>query len=161
MANLLLIAMASSLLIIYYIIQQMFLRRRNYPPGPRPLPLIGNFHQIDLAYPHRTMMKWKQQYGNIFTVWLPKPIIVLADFSVFKEALINQGDTFAGRPMTYLYGIFTHHCKDGDGITLSQNEKWLNQRRFALRVFRDFGMGKKAMETKIDHHTDQLIDHIR
>ncbi|VDM29736.1 unnamed protein product [Toxocara canis] len=69
----------------------MFLRRRRYPPGPRPLPLIGNFHQIDLAYPHRTMMQWKNEYGSIFTVWLPKPIIVLADFDVLKEALIKQG----------------------------------------------------------------------
>uniref|UniRef100_A0A915B4W7 Cytochrome P450 n=1 Tax=Parascaris univalens TaxID=6257 RepID=A0A915B4W7_PARUN len=139
----------------------MFLRRRGYPPGPRPLPLIGNFHQIDLAYPHRTMLQWKRKYGGIFTVWLPKPIIVLAEFDAFKEALIKQGDTFAGRPMSYLYGIFTHHQPDGDGIILSQNEKWLHQRRFALRVFRDFGMGKKLMETKIDYHTDKLIEHIR
>uniref|UniRef100_A0A0M3INE7 Cytochrome P450 n=1 Tax=Ascaris lumbricoides TaxID=6252 RepID=A0A0M3INE7_ASCLU len=78
-------------LIGYYIIQQMFLRRRGYPPGPRPLPLIGNFHQIDLAYPHRTMLQWKRKYGGIFTVWLPKPIIVLAEFDAFKEALIKQG----------------------------------------------------------------------
>uniref|UniRef100_A0A0M3ISU9 Cytochrome P450 n=1 Tax=Ascaris lumbricoides TaxID=6252 RepID=A0A0M3ISU9_ASCLU len=71
------------------------------------------------------------------------------------------GDTFAGRPMSYLYGIFTHHQPDGDGIILSQNEKWIHQRRFALRIFRDFGMGKKLMETKIDYHTDKLIEYIR
>ncbi|MFH4982220.1 hypothetical protein AB6A40_008929, partial [Gnathostoma spinigerum] len=155
------LALIIVVLIMMYVIHQMYWRRRNYPPGPTPVPFIGNFHQIDLAYPHRTLKKWRAKYGPIFTIWMPKPIVVLADFSILKEALVKQGDKFSGRPMSYLYGIFTHHKPDGDGIILAQNEKWRYQRRFALRVFRDFGMGKNIMETKIHYHTARLIKHIQ
>lgn len=69
-----------------------------------------------------------------------------------------SGDAFSGRPMTFVYGIFSNHQPDGDGIILSQNEKWIHQRRFALKVFRDFGMGKNLMETKIEYHCNKLIE---
>lgn len=63
--------------------------------------------------------------------------------------------------MSFVYGIFSNHHPDGDGIILSQNEKWNHQRRFALRVFRDFGVGKNMMEQKIRHYTDTLIQHLK
>ncbi|KAM3719412.1 3-ketosteroid oxygenase [Dirofilaria immitis] len=135
--------------------------RRKYPPGPIPLPFIGNFLQIDLAYPHRSMIKWKKKFGPMFTIWLPGPVIVLADYKLLRETLLSQGNIFAGRPMSFVYGIFSNHHPDGDGIILSQNEKWSSQRRFALKVFRDFGVGKNMMEQKIRHYANTLIQHLR
>ncbi|MCP9261694.1 hypothetical protein DINM_005030 [Dirofilaria immitis] len=135
--------------------------RRKYPPGPIPLPFIGNFLQIDLAYPHRSMIKWKKKFGPMFTIWLPGPVIVLADYKLLRETLLSQGNIFAGRPMSFVYGIFSNHHPDGDGIILSQNEKWNSQRRFALKVFRDFGVGKNMMEQKIRHYANTLIQHLR
>ncbi|EJW87451.1 hypothetical protein WUBG_01636 [Wuchereria bancrofti] len=117
--------------------------------------------KIDLAYPHRSMIKWKKKFGPMFTIWLPGPVIVLADYKLLREALVKQGNIFAGRPMSFVYGIFSNHHPDGDGIILSQNEKWNHQRRFALRVFRDFGVGKNMMEQKIRYYADTLIQHLK
>uniref|UniRef100_A0A8R1XRW5 Cytochrome P450 n=1 Tax=Onchocerca volvulus TaxID=6282 RepID=A0A8R1XRW5_ONCVO len=146
---------------IYYLYNEYVVLRYKYPPGPIPLPFIGNFLQIDLAYPHRSIIKWKKKFGPVFTIWLPGPIIVLADYKLLRETLVSQGNIFAGRPMSFVYGIFSNHCPDGDGIILSQNEKWSHQKRFALRVFRDFGMGNNMMEQKIRHYTDILIQQLR
>uniref|UniRef100_A0A915PPI1 SXP/RAL-2 family protein Ani s 5-like cation-binding domain-containing protein n=1 Tax=Setaria digitata TaxID=48799 RepID=A0A915PPI1_9BILA len=146
---------------IYYLYNEYLVLRRKYPPGPIPLPFVGNFFQIDLAYPHRSMIQWKKKFGPLFTIWLPGPIIVLADYKVLREALLSHGSVFAGRPMSFVYGIFSNHHPDGDGIILSQNERWSQQRRFALKVFRDFGMGKNMMEQKIRHYADTLVQHLK
>ncbi|KAK0416763.1 hypothetical protein QR680_012669 [Steinernema hermaphroditum] len=135
--------------------------RRDFPPGPLPLPLLGNFLQVDLANPHRSMVKWAQRFGPVFTVHLPKPIVVIADAQLLRETLVAQGDVFAGRPDSFLYGIFTHHRKEGDGIILSQGERWQAQRRFALRAFRNLGMGTRKMDASIMFHVNTLLVRIQ
>ncbi|KAI6222606.1 (pine wood nematode) hypothetical protein [Aphelenchoides besseyi] len=134
---------------------------RSYPPGPWALPVIGNFLQIDTANPHRSMVKWSKKFGSVFTVWLPKPVVVLANIDAMKEALLQQGDHFSDRPMSFLYNLFTAYNEDGDGIILCRGPRWQAQRRFALRAFRTFGMGKQQMESRIGFHLDRLTEQIR
>ena len=40
------------------------LKRRRLPPGPRPLPLIGNTHQAPRKSPWLTYSTWAKQYGT-------------------------------------------------------------------------------------------------
>uniref|UniRef100_A0A914DUP9 Cytochrome P450 n=1 Tax=Acrobeloides nanus TaxID=290746 RepID=A0A914DUP9_9BILA len=103
------------------------------------------------------MVKWSKKYGPIFTVWMPKPSIVIADMELLKIALKDRAECFSGRPQSFLYGIFTGHKPNGDGIVLCQGEKWLAQRRFALKTFRNFGMGGNRMETLINFHTNRFM----
>uniref|UniRef100_A0AC34PW10 Cytochrome P450 n=1 Tax=Panagrolaimus sp. JU765 TaxID=591449 RepID=A0AC34PW10_9BILA len=128
-----------------------------YPPGPFKWPLIGNLLQIDHDNPHRSFVKWAKQYGPVYTVWLPRPTVVLASYELLKEVNNLYGNEIAGRPQSYLYGIFTGHKKDGDGIILCQGEKWDAQRKFALKTFHNFGMGKQIMESKINYHKNLLL----
>ncbi|CAJ0932160.1 unnamed protein product, partial [Mesorhabditis belari] len=144
-----------------WLYQQFVYRRKFYPPGPMPLPFIGNFHQINLANPARSMLKWRERYGPVFTVWLPKPIVVLATHKTLQEALVRNGDAFAGRPTSFLYSIFTKNRQDGDGIILCQKERWSVNRAFALRVFRDCGMGRDVMAEKILIQAETLVNHLK
>ncbi|KAI1715123.1 cytochrome p450 domain-containing protein [Ditylenchus destructor] len=131
-------------------------RLSQFPPGPWPLPVIGNFLQMDTANPHRSFVKWQEKYGPIYTVWLPKPVVVIADFDELQRVFRENNDA-NDRPMSFLYGIFTRHQTDGDGIILSQGERWKRQRSFALQAFRHLGMGRSRAEAIINHHKNELL----
>ncbi|ERE77973.1 cytochrome P450 2C25-like protein [Cricetulus griseus] len=72
--------------------------RGKLPPGPTPLPLIGNFLQIDLKDISGSLTKFSKVYGPVFTLYLgTKPTVVLHGYEVVKEALVDHGEEFAGR----------------------------------------------------------------
>ncbi|CAI5769146.1 cytochrome P450 2K6-like [Podarcis lilfordi] len=127
---------------------------QNLPPGPRPLPLIGNLHIMDLKTPYRTMLKLSKQYGPVFSIQMgPQKTVVLTGYETVKEALVNQADAFADRPIVPMFQEFGQ----GFGLTLSNGENWKVMRRFALSTLRDYGMGKKTIEDRILEECSVLI----
>ncbi|XP_060087072.1 cytochrome P450 2K6-like [Heteronotia binoei] len=126
-----------------------------FPPGPRPLPLIGNLHLLDLKWPYRTMFKLSKQYGPVFSIQLGlQKTVVLAGYKTVKEALVNQADAFADRAVVPVFEDFDH----GHGIVFSNGENWKVMRRFTLTTLRDYGMGKKTIEDRIVEECHFLIN---
>ncbi|NXG34654.1 CP2K1 protein, partial [Dromaius novaehollandiae] len=132
--------------------------REAFPPGPRPLPIIGNLHIMDLKRPYRTMLELSKTYGSVFSIQMGQnKMVVLSGYETVREALANQADAFAGRPEI---PVFTETVK-GNGIIFSQGENWKVMRRFTLTTLRDFGMGKKAIEDFIVEEYGCLADTIQ
>ncbi|XP_052569166.1 cytochrome P450 2C27-like isoform X2 [Peromyscus californicus insignis] len=72
--------------------------RSKLPPGPTPLPIIGNFLQIDAKNISQSLTNFSKVYGPVFTLYLGrKPTVVLHGYEAVKEALIDHGEEFAGR----------------------------------------------------------------
>ncbi len=90
---------------LYY---HFFEKRRHYPPGPIPLPLVGNLLQLDPVNPHETVFKWSRKYGPIFTIWLgPRPTVVITGYDIMKKYVAGKwADLFAGRPENFLFEHF-------------------------------------------------------
>ncbi|XP_028577795.2 cytochrome P450 2K6-like isoform X1 [Podarcis muralis] len=127
---------------------------QNFPPGPRPLPLIGNLHIMDLQRPYRTMLKLSKQYGPVFSIQMgPRKTVVLTGYETVKEALVNHADAFADRPIVPMF----QELAQGLGVTLSNGENWKVMRRFALSTLRDYGMGKRTIEDRIVEECSVLI----
>ncbi|XP_015272800.1 PREDICTED: cytochrome P450 2K4-like [Gekko japonicus] len=127
---------------------------KNLPPGPRPLPLIGNLHLLDLKRPHGTMLKLSKQYGPVFSFQLGfQKMVVLSGYKTVKEALVNQADAFVDRPKIPVFDDAEH----GHGIVFSNGENWKVMRRFAITTLRDYGMGKKTIEDRIVEECRCLI----
>ncbi|XP_059102804.1 cytochrome P450 2C27-like isoform X3 [Peromyscus eremicus] len=72
--------------------------RGKLPPGPTPLPVIGNFLQIDVKDISQSLTNFSKVYGPVFTLYLGRqPTVVLHGYEAVKEALIDHGEEFSGR----------------------------------------------------------------
>ncbi|XP_044146828.1 cytochrome P450 2C5-like [Bufo gargarizans] len=130
----------------------------NLPPGPRPLPIIGNLHILDLKKPYLTLHQLSKKYGPVYTIQLGvEKAVVLCGYEAVKDALVNHADEFSGRP----YVPFFEEISKGLGVLFSHNENWRVMRRFALLTLKDFGMGKEAIESKISEESDFLVKKFR
>ncbi|XP_021248474.1 cytochrome P450 2K1-like [Numida meleagris] len=132
-------------------------RRKNFPPGPRALPIIGNLHLFDLKRPYRTYLQLSKEYGPVFSVQMgQRKIVVISGYETVKEALVNQADAFAERPKIPVFEDLTR----GNGVVFAHGENWKVMRRFTLTTLRDFGMGKRAIEDRIVEEYGYLTDSI-
>ncbi|XP_034092499.1 cytochrome P450 2K1-like isoform X1 [Gymnodraco acuticeps] len=124
------------------------------PPGPKPLPFLGNLLQLDLRRPYHSLMELSRKYGSVFTIYMgPNKVVVLAGYKTVKEALLNRAEEFGDRDPFLIFQEYNQ----GHGITWANGESWKEMRRFTLTNLRDFGMGKKACEDKIIEECNQLI----
>ncbi|KAF4015989.1 hypothetical protein G4228_007065 [Cervus hanglu yarkandensis] len=77
-----------------------------WPPGPRPLPLIGNLHLLRAAQQDQALMQLAEQYGPVFTVHLGhQKTVVLTGYEAVKKALVGAGQELAGRPPIAIFQL--------------------------------------------------------
>ncbi|XP_073530069.1 cytochrome P450 2K1-like [Phyllobates terribilis] len=150
----------SIILCLFFVL--FFIERKknayNLPPGPRPLPIIGNLHILDMKKPHITMHQLSKKYGPVYTLQLGvEKVVVICGYEAVKDALVNHADEFSGRPKVALLD----EMYKGHGVIFGSNDNWRVMRRFTLSALRDFGMGKEAMENKISEEADFLVQKFR
>ncbi|XP_069316148.1 cytochrome P450 2C20-like isoform X1 [Eulemur rufifrons] len=132
--------------------------RGKLPPGPTPLPIIGNILQLDVKNRKKTFSNFSKVYGPVFTVYFGmKPAVVLHGYEAVKEALIDHGEEFSGRGLSPL----TERTSKGLGIIFSNGNRWKEIRRFTLMTLRNFGMGKRTIEERVQEEARCLVDELR
>ncbi|XP_073454683.1 cytochrome P450 2G1-like [Aquarana catesbeiana] len=149
----LILAILISCLVVYSTWDKLY-RGRNLPPGPTPLPLVGNLLQIKRGEMVKSLMEVGARYGPVYTLYFGhRPIVILNGYTAVKEALVDQGEEFSGRGrMHSVDKIF-----DGFGVVFSNGERWKQLRRFSLTTLRNFGMGKRSIEERIQEEAQCLI----
>ncbi|KAK2841900.1 hypothetical protein Q5P01_012100 [Channa striata] len=132
-------------------------RPKNFPPGPRPVPILGNLLHINLRNPVADLEKLAKRYGNVYSLLMgSRPMVFINGLQTLKEALVNKAADFSGRPQ----GLMANHAiqEKAPGMVLADyNSGWKEQRRFGLMTLRNFGLGKQSMEQRILREIDCII----
>ncbi|XP_068940946.1 cytochrome P450 2W1 [Petaurus breviceps papuanus] len=117
-----------------------------WPPGPTPLPFIGNLHLLDLRRQDKSLMKISEKYGPVFTIHFGlQKMVVLTGYEAVRDALVNSAEEFADRPPIPIFQCI----QEGQGIFFSSGELWKTTRKFTMSSLHNLGMGKKMMVKKI------------
>ncbi|XP_077788486.1 cytochrome P450 2F3-like [Podarcis muralis] len=149
--GILLAMVVSCLLFLHFSSRKKF---RTLPPGPAPLPFIGNMHQVDIKELINSLKELSKTYGPMYTFHLgSRPCVVLSGYQVLKEALIDKAEEFSGRgdfPAVQMWS-------KGNGIVYGTGERWRQLRRFAISTFKNFGMGKRSIEERIKEEAQFLV----
>ncbi|XP_078024362.1 cytochrome P450 2D15-like [Epinephelus lanceolatus] len=126
-------------------------RAKNFPPGPRPIPIFGNLLQLNLESPIADLERLAKRYGNVYSLFIgPRPVVVINGLQALKEALINKADDFSGRPQDQMVNHAVVVKANAPGVVLADyNPAWKQQRRFGLMTLRNLGLGKHSMEQRI------------
>ncbi|XP_012295036.2 cytochrome P450 2C20 [Aotus nancymaae] len=132
--------------------------RGKLPPGPTPLPIVGNILQIDVKDICKSFSNLSKVYGSVFTVYFGmKPVVVLHGYEAVKEALIDNGEEFSGRSVFPIPQRTTKEL----GIVFSNGKRWKEIRRFSLTTLRNFGMGKRSIEDRVQQEARCLVEELR
>ncbi|KAI8503032.1 hypothetical protein Bbelb_188530 [Branchiostoma belcheri] len=137
---------------------QWLLRPRNFPPGPRGLPLLGNMHQVALD-PLKTLTGYGKKYGDVYSVRIGMDnLVILCGWDAIKEAVVNKADEFRMRP-SHLYIYKEYADSKGIGFVNDATTHKLN-RKFVLKTLKEFGLGKQTLEEDIAQEARHLCHQI-
>ncbi|KAH7714384.1 Protein CYP-14A5 [Aphelenchoides avenae] len=142
-----------TLLLAYIVSYYLYVSR--HPPGPRPLLLVGNLLQIaDKEFPSY-VDELSKKYGPVFTLFMPYPTVMVTSYESIKEAVVTKGEHFSGRLQLPPLSFFNY--VPNSGVFMSVGDNWREQRRMALTILRDFGMGKSLMEEKVMNSVNEMV----
>uniref|UniRef100_A0A7E4W8B1 CYtochrome P450 family n=1 Tax=Panagrellus redivivus TaxID=6233 RepID=A0A7E4W8B1_PANRE len=146
-------------LLAVYLIHFYFIRRRQFPPGPIPLPFIGNAYSFISTPMDTCFQKWKDEYGDIMTFWLgDTPIVSIHDSKVIYDTFVKDADAYIGRQQQR----WNELLRPGHtGLLFSEGSLWRDNRRFALQVFRNLGLGRNLMQERVLDDVIALIDYTK
>jgi cytochrome P450 len=98
-------------------------------PGPKPLPLLGNAHQIDISKAHLVLEGWARQYGPTFKFHRGRTrIVATSDATMVNEVQLARPDTFRRSART----DETFSEIGIKGVFNAEGAAWRSQRKLAV-----------------------------
>ncbi|VAH12403.1 unnamed protein product [Triticum turgidum subsp. durum] len=101
--------------------------RKQLPPGPWTLPIIGSLHHVAGALPHRTLLQLSRRHGQLMHLMLGEvPAVVVSSPEAAALVMKTNDLAFPGRPRGVTLDIFS---SSGRGIAFAPYGDHLRQMR--------------------------------
>ncbi|PCH43261.1 cytochrome P450 [Wolfiporia cocos MD-104 SS10] len=107
---------------------------RRLPPGPRPIPFLGNVHQLPSEFQHKTFSEWGKQYGDlVFAQLFQSKAIIVNSLRVAQDLLERRSAVASDRPpMSLLNDVLGW---DSDFGFMRYGERWRMHRKWTHLAF--------------------------
>ncbi|GKD07292.1 cytochrome P450 [Tanacetum coccineum] len=103
-------------------------RRSRLPPGPYPLPIIGNILALG-DKPHRSLTQLSTRYGPLMSLKLGSiTTIVVSSSEIAKEFFLTHDKAFSNRSIPNIAKLMDHHEYSITWLPTTGDE-WRKQRR--------------------------------
>ncbi|XP_026731057.1 farnesoate epoxidase-like [Trichoplusia ni] len=151
--------LAFALLLVFSFVVEYFKTPASYPPGPKPLPFLGNLLSVALnlralKYHHSVWSQWSRQYGDVLGLRLGfLKVVVVSGKDMIKE--VSSREAFEGRPNGFFYLMRQFGKKYG--IVFNDGASWTNTRRVVLKYLKHFGYNTRLMESYISEECRALV----
>jgi CDP-diglyceride synthetase len=108
--------------------------RRRLPPGPLPLPLIGNFLTMRGDRPWIHWEKLSIEYDNpLLTLWCGnRPVIVCNDAWTISDLFDKRAIIYSSRPHVVMMGDMIDSTESNQ-VALKYNDQWRMHRKLPVR----------------------------
>lgn len=121
------------LLVVDYI--RVLRLRRQLPPGPFPLPIVGNHLIIPKVKPWVAFEDWSKYYGDpLLTIWLGRrPIIVANDAWSASELMEKRANIYSSRPNIVIMGDMFNWTVNNQ-VCQVYGDRWRTHRKLTVNV---------------------------
>ena len=135
-----------------------FTASRKLPPGPFPLPIIGNVHKLAAKSRHIDLMQLEKQYGNVFRLYLGSQlVIVVSGGDALQEVLVHKSADFAGRPSIFTADVYSK----GLAIVLADySSEWRLHRKVTVSALKMYSARGGKPESIITNEFDFLLKRV-
>lgn len=83
------------------------------PPGPKPLPIIGNMHQLVGSVPHKILADLGKKHGPLMYLKMGEvPTVIISSAEVAKEFFTKYDLIFASKAYLLSASILFYNCTD-------------------------------------------------
>ncbi|XP_056687716.1 cytochrome P450 736A117-like [Spinacia oleracea] len=153
-------SLVALLFVILYFYKSHFFKhasKKNLPPSPPKLPIIGNLHQLG-HLPHHSLHSLSQRHGKLMLFYFGnKPTLVVSSADGAREIFKTHDTIFSSRPHSHINDVIFNGSKD---VAFSPyGEYWRNMRSIcvihilSLKKVQSF---QKIRETQVSSMVEKI-----
>ncbi|PWA91007.1 cytochrome P450 [Artemisia annua] len=132
--------------------------RKNLPPSPSKLPIIGNLHQLGSS-PHRSLHALAKKHGPLMLLHFGRvPVVVASSADASREIMKTHDLIFANRSKSSVPSILSYNARD---IAFSDyGEYWRQIKSIAVLQLLSHKRVQSFRRMR-EEETDLIIEKIR
>ncbi|KAF0304746.1 Farnesoate epoxidase [Amphibalanus amphitrite] len=154
------LTVVATCLVLGYVLKRILEYRKNLPPGPFNIPLLGSWEFLRLWWTGGSLTEMYarlgDKYGPIIFMRhvLDAPVVTIRQYDALKEAA--KDPLLNGNTVPYLYRLMSDFSNYG--ISFSDGPKWHYNKKFTVATLGKLGFNKQRVMTMATNECSSAVE---